>query len=156
VSAIQFDTEPTVGRCLLSDENCLDDHLLEFAFKTSAVNDARPVRVIVERSIEAEIFMALRAFRASIRASLSASAVFAPRIVGTDVSPTNRSSRLHFACLAFRAFAVRRRRSASGTFRQRSRACSERSSGVIEAQRILASSTAALLLLLRLPILSPS
>jgi hypothetical protein len=74
--------------------------------------------------------------------------------INADVSTTNRSDRFHFVCLALRAFAVRRRRSSSGTFCQRFRACSERSSGVIESQRILTSSAAALLLFFRLVIVS--
>ena len=57
---------------MLSDENCLDDRRCELAFEASAMNDARPVRVLVERSIEAQVLTTLRTFHASIGTSLSA------------------------------------------------------------------------------------
>jgi len=67
VRAGEFKTEPSI-----SDEDRSNDRLLEFAFETRAMNDARAVRILLQRSIKARVSMASLALRASISTRLSA------------------------------------------------------------------------------------
>jgi hypothetical protein len=67
VIARQLKSEPPV-----SDEDCLDDCLLAFAFEARAMNDTGAVWIREMRSTEANITAAACAFGASISTSLNA------------------------------------------------------------------------------------